>query len=280
MARIRSIKPDLWQDEAIGDLAVEARLLFIGLITQADDEGRLRGDPRLIGAQIFPYDAPPPEQVEAWLAELDRAGLILRYAHAGRPLISLPAWERHQKINRPNESPLPGPESEGSMRTHGTITEDSPPDRRGEEGKGKERSGGESEADASDEGETSHPPLPATEEKSVSELPTGGRLSELLADLIAANDPNGKRPMIGKRWLEAERLLVTRDGRQPDQVEAVIRWTQADEFERTVVLSMPKLRQRFGALWQKSQRRGGGVGADLARLEAEKQRLRAEEAMA
>lgn len=97
--------------------------------------------------------------------------------------------------------------------------------------------------------------------------------------MVAANDPNGKRPFVGKRWLEAERLLVTRDGRQPGQVEAVIRWTQADEFERTVVLSMPKLRQRFGALWQKSQRQRNSVGSDLARLEAEKQRLRAEEAL-
>ncbi len=205
--RIRTLKPELWQDEAVGEVSRDARLLFVGLITQADDKGRLRGDPRLIAAQLFPYDAPPPEQVEAWLAELDRVGLIQRYAHAGRPLICLPAWERHQKINRASEKVLPGPDDEGSVDFHGSFTDGSSP-----EGKGSEGSGEESEADASDvvPSGSSSPALAAKEEPQRSKLPTGGRLSELLADLVAANDPDGKRPKVSTRWLDAERLLASR----------------------------------------------------------------------
>lgn len=108
-------------------------------------------------------------------------------------------------------------------------------------------------------------------------------LSNLLADLIAANDPNGKRPEVGARWVDAERLLQERDGRTSEQIEAIVRWSQADEFWRGNILSMPKLREKFGQLWQQAQRGGGkanGVSADIARLEQHRRRLEAEEAVA
>ena len=38
MARIRTIKPSLWDSEKIGRLQDFARLTFIGLISIADDE--------------------------------------------------------------------------------------------------------------------------------------------------------------------------------------------------------------------------------------------------
>lgn len=41
--RIRSIKPEMWQDEDFGLLDPEAQLLFIGLISHADDHGRFKG---------------------------------------------------------------------------------------------------------------------------------------------------------------------------------------------------------------------------------------------
>lgn len=33
--RIRTLKPECWQDEKIGQLSRDARLLFVGLITMA-----------------------------------------------------------------------------------------------------------------------------------------------------------------------------------------------------------------------------------------------------
>ena len=71
-------------------------------------------------------------------------------------------------------------------------------------------------------------------------------LCDLLADLIEAN--GSKRPTIGKAWHDAARLLLDRDDRTEAQVEAIIRWSQADEFWRSNVLSMPTLRRQFDRL--------------------------------
>ncbi|MEN9419175.1 MAG: hypothetical protein RI988_2795, partial [Pseudomonadota bacterium] len=36
MARIRTVKPEVWMSPQVMNLSAHARLLFIGLITQAD----------------------------------------------------------------------------------------------------------------------------------------------------------------------------------------------------------------------------------------------------
>ena len=89
MARIRTLKPEIHQDEAVGELSDAAFRLYVGLITQADDLGRTKGDPRLLGAQVWPYQPKTAEQIREWLAELDRAELIRRYDHAGRPFVQI-----------------------------------------------------------------------------------------------------------------------------------------------------------------------------------------------
>lgn len=50
--------------------------------------------------------------------------------------------------------------------------------------------------------------------------------------------------------------LVRIDGRSPAEIEHVIRWIDRDDFERSNVLSVPKLRKRFDELLLKSQRGG------------------------
>jgi len=56
MARKRVIEPDIWSDEGFIELSHKGRLMFIGLITQSDDEGRGTGSARSIKAKIFPAD--------------------------------------------------------------------------------------------------------------------------------------------------------------------------------------------------------------------------------
>jgi hypothetical protein len=109
MARIRSVKPDIWQDEGFGNASHQARLLFIGLITQADDEGLLNGAPRLLWSLIYPWEDFDPDSLDEWLAELEGARLIQRYDKDGRNYIALPSWKKHQKISHPTRSKLPRP---------------------------------------------------------------------------------------------------------------------------------------------------------------------------
>lgn len=71
-------------------------------------------------------------------------------------------------------------------------------------------------------------------------------LCQLLARLVEEN--TGRRPSIGKKWLDAERLLIDRDGRDPAQAERLLRWSQRHEFWRGVILSMPKFRVQYDQL--------------------------------
>lgn len=72
------------------------------------------------------------------------------------------------------------------------------------------------------------------------------RLCEHLADRITLN--GSKRPTITKGWRTAARLLLDKDGCTEDQVNRAIVWCQNDEFWRTNILSMPKLRDKYDQL--------------------------------
>ena len=54
MARARNIKPAFFKNETLVELPVETRLLFIGLWTLADREGRLEDRPKRIKMEIYP----------------------------------------------------------------------------------------------------------------------------------------------------------------------------------------------------------------------------------
>ena len=107
--RIRTIKPEMWADEKVGQLSRDARLLFIGLITMADDEGRLRGMPAAILGHVFPYDTDALRKLEGWLSELVASGLVVSYQHGGITYFYLPGFTRHQVINKRKDSALPAP---------------------------------------------------------------------------------------------------------------------------------------------------------------------------
>src|SRR3712207_884928 len=94
--RIRTIKPELWADERIGALSRDARLLLIGLVTMADDEGRLRALPAAILGHCFPYDDDAPRKLSKWLREITDSGAVIAYTVDGKPYIAFRHWKRHQ----------------------------------------------------------------------------------------------------------------------------------------------------------------------------------------
>jgi hypothetical protein len=129
MPRIRSIKPEFWEDERIGTLSRDARLLYLGLISLADDEGRFRASSVLLRAQVFPYDH--KTDVPAWMDELVAAGRVVRYSFDGETFGAIKTFPRHQKIDRPTPSKLPSPDDPGAIREPSTSPrEDSTSPRR------------------------------------------------------------------------------------------------------------------------------------------------------
>jgi hypothetical protein len=82
-----------------------------------------------------------------------------------------------------------------------------------------------------------------------------------LAALMRANDPKVKIPDTEakwKRWQDAARLLIDADERHFEEAVAVLEFSQADEFWKTNILSMPKFREKYDQLrakWVGSRQR-------------------------
>jgi hypothetical protein len=110
MARIRTIKPELFEDEALGQCSRDARFLFVGLISHSDDHGRQRGSARLILANVFPYDEDiGPREIGQWLVELAQAGVILLYEYARQSFIEIENWGKHQRVDKVKATEFPDP---------------------------------------------------------------------------------------------------------------------------------------------------------------------------
>jgi hypothetical protein len=107
MARARNIKPGFFSNEELVELSFSTRLLFIGLWTIADREGRLEDRPKRIKMAIFPAD---DVDVDKALNELHDSGFILRYeCDAGR-FIQVVAFTKHQNPHKAEkDSTIPAP---------------------------------------------------------------------------------------------------------------------------------------------------------------------------
>ena len=134
MARIRTIKPEFYTDEAILSVSRDARLMLIGMFNFADDEGRMDDSPIQIKARVFPGDMDlGAVQIQGLLTELANARIINRYScEKNHNYIEIKNFRKHQKIDRPNPSTIPPPSR--------VIDEYSPKDRDQSppEGKGRE----------------------------------------------------------------------------------------------------------------------------------------------
>lgn len=89
----------------------------------------------------------------------------------------------------------------------------------------------------------------------IASRPDVERLCQHLADRIEANGCN--RPVITRKWRDAARLMIDRDGRTEQQITAAIDWCQDSEFWRSNILSMPKLREKYDQLRLQARRDNG-----------------------
>jgi len=73
------------------------------------------------------------------------------------------------------------------------------------------------------------------------------QLASRLFKNILENNPNHKKPNL-QAWSNDVRLMMERDKRNEEQIIYVIDWCQNDEFWKSNVLSISKLRERFDQL--------------------------------
>lgn len=112
MPRIRTVKPEFWEDELLGVMPRDARLLFIATFNMADDEGILRWTPSYIKAQAFMYDDDlGPKEVDQLMRCLTDTGLVFPFIGgvAQQQMALVVNFRKHQRINRPQKSKLPPP---------------------------------------------------------------------------------------------------------------------------------------------------------------------------
>lgn len=96
MARSRILHPGFFTNEDLLELPLEARVLFAGLWTLADREGRLEDRPKRIKIELFPGDN---YDVDALLQALLNKGFIHRYAVPGTNLIHVRHFLKFQRCH-------------------------------------------------------------------------------------------------------------------------------------------------------------------------------------
>lgn len=151
------ISPEIWDNQSFGELSLLAKILFIGMISQADDDGKGVLSAQLLKSRILPFDELRIADVDKALNEIghnvsvaksadtDKAlnerghkMSVVFYEVEGKRYYLFENWRKWQTINRPIPSKLPNPpfaDGEGggvrshevfndnSMRTHEQLNE-------------------------------------------------------------------------------------------------------------------------------------------------------------
>lgn len=108
MARTRSIKPSFFSNDILAECEPMARLLFAGLWTLADRDGRLEYRPRRIKGALFPYDNC---DIDGLVAQLVARGFVTVYRANGIDVLAIPTFGEHQRCHPDERSEgLPAPE--------------------------------------------------------------------------------------------------------------------------------------------------------------------------
>lgn len=109
MARIRTVKPELFRHEGLYELEAETglpvRLAFAGLFTASDRGGYFKWRPRELKLDVMPYDMIDFSRV---MDALGTRGFLVKYRVADEWFGLIPTFTKHQVINnRERASDLP-----------------------------------------------------------------------------------------------------------------------------------------------------------------------------
>jgi hypothetical protein len=107
MARIRTIKPEFWQNEQLAGLPEHARLLAIALLNHSDDEGYFLASPQLVRAACFPFEEHSKNVLRS-IQELSSIGYIEVRDSSGKAIGRVCKFLDHQRIDKAQKSKLSG----------------------------------------------------------------------------------------------------------------------------------------------------------------------------
>lgn len=124
-ARQRFLWPGIWSDPTFGRLAPLEQVFFIGLFSNADDEGRLLADPAYLRSAIFPLKDLTAKKVrEVRNAVTEVFPSVVLYEADGDEYIALLKWKDYQHPKYPKASTLPEPYLNGSSPPENDSSKD------------------------------------------------------------------------------------------------------------------------------------------------------------
>lgn len=99
MSRIRSIHPGLFTDEAFVSLSPLARVFWLGLWTECDDNGSFEWSPLKLKMRLLPADNADAAEL---LAEIEAENCIMQYDVAGKRYGAVRNFCQYQRPKKPN----------------------------------------------------------------------------------------------------------------------------------------------------------------------------------
>lgn len=128
MARKRMISPSMWESLSFSELSDFAKLVFISLISHADDEGRGVAKAGTVTSFTFPNDENKRvADVKKALSEIALKMSVQFYSIDGRDYYVMTNWLDYQTINKPTKSKFPPPPNAGvggDIRSNGELPHD------------------------------------------------------------------------------------------------------------------------------------------------------------
>lgn len=239
--RIRYLKPEIWQSRDFRALSAVGRETFICLISNADDEGRMKTDAAHL-AHTFLDE--PPADVEHQLELMEERRMITTYRVRGDRFIALLGW-KHQRVNHPSPSDLPAPPKFKKKSADG-----SPRKRQLDLASLLNAQ----ERDSTNPSTTTITTTTASHANGALAHADARRLVEQLLDSLA--EWNAKRKSSPAKDIEEAERLIRIDQRPIDEALEVLSWATHDEFWRPNILSLSKFRKQYDTLRGQMQRRG------------------------
>ena len=111
MARGRFISKSISLDAKIARLSsLAAQLLWTWMIPHIDVQGRFYGEATIVRSLVFPRQQVDTQEVEDYLDEMHKAGLLVRYQVDGEQYLYFPNFSKHQvglRVDRESPSNIP-----------------------------------------------------------------------------------------------------------------------------------------------------------------------------
>ncbi len=246
MARIRTIKPELLEDEKVARLPHLQWRLFVSCLLLADDYGNFRADPeRIRGAVLWAFRT---ENIDRAVDGLVATGLLVRYLVAGQSYAHVIGWGKHQKVDHPGKPSCPPwvPSGDDTVATSSREPRDSvAPDLKGSD---QDRIG----------------PGPGRDSDEPAGTPTSSpTVPPSLASFPCVGSGSKTWDLTEKQQAEWGKLFPGVD--VPRELRAALAWCQANTAKRKTARGMPAFIVRWLTT---SQNRGAGNGFGSAPRES------------